>query len=602
MEAEILFKLRFLSDLTEGPGGHPLFVLTEIQEGTPPRYRSRLALWEGGVRFLTQEEARRPRYAEPYIYFLRSSAPGEPPQLFRLDQRGGEAERLTEFPGGVLDYALSSKGEVYLLAREDKTAKDQPQLYEAWPFKFDGRGRLSERPVGLFQLGEGEPLLRRYPPIKEMVFGKDGLYLVAAEDPGAQAAWRDTLYRLEGEGRLVPVWGGKGPIYGLDAGEEGLVFLAHAFEHGGGTEARLYFLPYGGSPRVLAEGSFQNSLNSDLRYGGYRQGPRIGPDGAVYAVRTERGEAPLYRFTPGKEERVAGGTVVAFAFGKGLFLLTEGFCRGVALEGPGVFFDPNEGLFPALPEPILTEWESPEGHRVPGYVLVPEGEGPHPLILYIHGGPHTAFGRAMMLELYLFLRAGYGVAFCNPRGSTGYGQAYALLKDWGEADERDLLGFLDHVLERFPFDPARVGVAGGSYGGYMVNWLTARHPERFKAAVTDRSISNWYSFFGSSDIGPRFTHLELFANPWERPEVLWDKSPLRLVHRVRTPTLVVHSEEDHRCPIDQGETWYTALWHLGVKTRFFRVPEEGHELSRSGRPDRRVARLQAYLDWWKTHL
>lgn len=172
----------------------------------------------------------------------------------------------------------------------------------------------------------------------------------------------------------------------------------------------------------------------------------------------------------------------------------------------------------------------------------------------------------------------------------------------GERDERDLMGFLDHVLAHFPLDPKRVGVAGGSYGGYMTNWLTARYPERFKAAVTDRSICNWLSFFGASDIGPRFTYLELKAKPWERSEVLWEKSPLRLVHRVRTPTLVVHSEEDHRCPIDQGETWYTALFHLGVKTAFFRVPEEGHELSRSGRPDRRLARLRAYLDWWRENL
>lgn len=602
MEAEVLFKLRFLSDLTEGPKGKPLFVLTEVKEESPPRYLPRLALWEEGVRFLTAEEARKPRYFAPYVYFLRADAPKEPAQLYRLDLRGGEAERLTDFTGGVLDYVLSPQGEVYLLARRERREKDQPRVYEAWPFKFDGRGRLSEEPVGLYRLGEKEPLLERYPPIKEMAFGKDGLYLVAAEDSRAQAAWRDTLYRLDG-GHLLTIWGGKGPIYGLDAGEAGLVFLAHAFEYGGGTEAQLHFLPYGESPRVLAEGSFQNSLNSDLRYGAYQQGPRFGPDGAVYAVRTERGEAPLYRFSlDGGEEKVASGTVLSFAFGEGLFLLTEDFRRGVALEGPGVFFDPNEGLFPDLPEPIQTEWESPEGHRVPGYVLLPEGQGPHPLILYVHGGPHTAFGRAMMLELNLFLRSGYGVAFCNPRGSTGYGQAYALLKDWGEADERDLLGFLDHVLSRFPFDPGRVGVAGGSYGGYMVNWLTARHPDRFRAAVTDRSICNWLSFFGASDIGPRFTHLELSAKPWERPEVLWEKSPLRLVHRVRTPTLVVHSEEDHRCPIDQGETWYTALWHLGVRTRFFRVPEEGHELSRSGRPDRRVARLRAYLDWWRENL
>jgi dipeptidyl aminopeptidase/acylaminoacyl peptidase len=136
----------------------------------------------------------------------------------------------------------------------------------------------------------------------------------------------------------------------------------------------------------------------------------------------------------------------------------------------------------------------------------------------------------------------------------------------------------------------------------MTNWLTARHPERFRAAVTDRSICNWTSFYGAADIGPRFTYLQLGARPWENPEVLWQKSPLSLAHRVQTPTLVVHSEQDHRCPIDQGETWYTVLLQRGVPTRFFRVPEEGHELSRSGRPDRRIARLEAYLEWFKKYL
>ncbi|APD09656.1 MULTISPECIES: S9 family peptidase [Thermus] len=601
MEPEALFKLRFLTGLTEGPEGLPLFVLTDILEGDPPRYRSRLALFDGALRLLTQEEAKRPRYADPYVYFLRRVGEGD--ELFRLDLRGGEAERLTETPG-VLDYAVGPSGEVAFLALKEAPRPGSPRRFEGWPFKFDGRGLLPEGNVALYLLKDGEKrlLLDRYPPPKEMAFAPEGLYLVMPEDAKAQAAWRDTLFLL-GEGDLKRVYGGHGPIFGLEWSPEGLFFLGHAFERGGGTEARLYHLK-GGEARVLFTGSLQNSINSDLRFGAHFQGPRWGGDG-VYVVRTEEGVARLYRVgLDGEAEALpASGSVLSFArTSRGLFLLTEGFTHPARLEGPLGTYDPNAGVL-SLAEPVPTAWESPEGHRVPGWVLLPEGEGPHPVILYIHGGPHTAFGAAPMLELQLFRAHGYAVAFCNPRGSTGYGQEYALLEGaWGERDERDLLGFLDHVLARFPLDPGRVGVAGGSYGGYMVNWLTARHPERFKAAVTDRSICNWLSFFGSSDIGPRFTYLELFAKPWERPEVLWEKSPLRLVHRVKTPTLVVHSEADHRCPIDQGETWYTALFHLEVKARFFRVPEEGHELSRSGRPDRRLARLRAYLDWWRENL
>jgi len=570
-------------------------------EGDPPRYRSRLALFDGTLRFLTQEEAKKPRYQAPYVYFLRKV--GEKQELFRLDLRGGEAERLTE-TAGVLDYALGPRGEVAFLALKEASKPGSPRIFEGWPFKFDGKGLLPEGQVALYLLKDGEKrlLLSRYPAPKEMVFAPEGLYLVMPEDMRAQAEVRDSLFLLRDEG-LEKVYGGEGPIFALEWSPEGLFFLGHAFERGGGTEARLYHLQEG-KARVLFEGSLQNSLNSDLCFGAHTQGPKWGGDG-VYLVRTEEGVARLYRVgLEGEAEALpAGGSVLAFAKGeKGLFLLTEDFTRPARLEGPLGVLDPNEALLP-LAEPLYTEWTSPEGHKVPGWVLLPEGEGPHPVILYIHGGPHTAFGRAPMLEFAFFQKGGYAVAYSNPRGSTGYGQDYALLEGaWGERDEEDLLGFLDHVLARFPLDPERVGVAGGSYGGYMTNWLTARHPQRFRAAVTDRSICNWFSFFGASDIGPRFTFLELFAKPWEAPEVLWEKSPLRLVHRVRTPTLVVHSEQDHRCPIDQGETWYTALLHLGVKTRFFRVPEEGHELSRSGRPDRRVARLRAYLDWWRENL
>ncbi|TBH17472.1 S9 family peptidase [Thermus thermamylovorans] len=602
MGPEVLLRLRFLSDLTPGPEGFPLLLLTDIVEGEPPRYRSRLALFDGTLRLLTREEAKKPRYAHPYAYFLRKV--GEAQELFRLDLRGGEAERLTETPG-VLDYALGPGGEVAFLALKEAPKPGSPRVYEGWPFKFDGRGLLPEGNVALYLWKDGEKrlLLDRYPAPKEMAFAPEGLYLVMAEDVPAQAEGRDTLYLLQ-DGALQKVYGGVGPIFALEWSPEGLFFLGHAFERAGGTEARLYHLR-DGEARVLLEGSLLNSVNSDLRYGAYPQGPRWGGDG-VYLVRTEAGLARLYRVDlSGRAEALsAGGSVLAFTpTERGLFLLTEDFTRPARLEGPLGPFDPNEGVALPLAEPLYTEWESPEGHRVPGWVLLPEGPGPHPVILYIHGGPHTAFGRAPMLEFQLFRQAGYAVAFANPRGSTGYGQDFALLEGaWGERDEGDLLGFLDHVLVHFPLDPARVGVAGGSYGGYMVNWLTARHPGRFRAAVTDRSICNWLSFFGASDIGPRFTFLELLAKPWERPEILWEKSPLRLVHRVRTPTLVVHAEGDHRCPIDQGETWYTALLHLGVKTRFFRVPEEGHELSRSGRPDRRIARLKAYLDWWRENL
>ncbi|MDW8424786.1 MAG: S9 family peptidase [Meiothermus sp.] len=616
MTTELLYQLRFLSELTEGPEGKPLFVYTDIErpEKEPPRYRSRLALWDGQLRWLTQGEAKAPVWRGSHIYFTRKV--DKVPQLFRLPLTGGEPEQITQLKAGVEGYKVSPDGSrIALLTRGDyePPKPDEPRIYETWPVKFDARGLLPGQPreLWLWEDGATRPLVKLAQDVEEAVWnaGGTGLYFTASGAPQERWAWVQRAYQVGLNGQMEELFGGVGPISGLEPTPEGgLVYLAHAWERGGGTESRLYYRGPDGNTRQLAEGSFLNSVNSDMRMGAGVQTPRVGPDGRVYVVVTHQGSARLLAVTLGGEARFctpAEHNILGFAFcGNDLYTLSENFNHGACLaREEEILFDPNAGVLPPLPTPQEVRYEALEGHTVQGWVLLPEGEGPHPVILYIHGGPHTAFGNAPMLQLQFFRAAGYAVAFCNPRGSTGYGQDYAELgKRWGDIDENDLLGFLDYVLARFPLDARRVAVAGGSYGGFMTNWLTARHPERFKAAVTDRSICNWTSFYGASDIGPRFTYLQLGARPWENPEVLWQKSPLSLAHQVQTPTLVVHSEQDHRCPVDQGETWYTVLLQRGVPTRFLRVPEEGHELSRSGRPDRRVARLNAYLEWFRAYL
>jgi len=600
MDPELLYRFRFLSGLTEGPSG-PLFLVTAIEGKDPPRYKTRLAAFERGrVRYLTRGEAKSPVWKGDFIYFLRKE--GEVPQVFRLPLRGGEAEPVTEAKNGVLGFAVSERGEVLYWTPKERPKPGLPRVFEAWPFKFDGRGLLNESPVEVY-LGK-KKLFSRFPPVEEAAFGEDGaLYFLAAKDARARANWQGTLWKYEA-GELKEVYTPGGMLHSLAAGPGGLALIRFPVEEGG-LFAEVVYLPYGGTPRVVFSGHLGNSVNSDMRYGAHRQGPAFDDSGALFFIVTEEGRGVLYRAEEGKkpEPIETQKSVVAFAHG-GEALFVEDFDHGPRLVWKGrEVFDPNKRLKVRFKRPESLAYRAPEGHEVPGWLLLPKGEGPHPVILYIHGGPHTAFGEAPMFELQLFAASGYAVLFGNPRGSTGYGEDFARLKGrWGEVDEADLLGLLDEALKRFPLDTSRVGVAGGSYGGYMTNWLTGRHPERFKAAVTDRSIANWFSFFGASDIGPPFARMQLFADPWKNPEVLWEKSPLKYAHRVQAPTLVVHAEEDHRCPIDQGETWYTALFDRGVKTRFFRVPEEGHELSRSGRPDRRVARLRAYLDWWRETL
>jgi dipeptidyl aminopeptidase/acylaminoacyl peptidase len=613
MDTTLLYQLKFLSDLIEGPKGKPLFIYTDVEKkpDQPPRYRSRLAKWDGELQLLTQGEAKQPYWHNDSIYFTRKVDKAN--QLFRLPVDAGEAQQLTFFKAGISSYKVSPQGSgIALLSQGDYENKaDEAKIFETWPVKYDQKGLLGPNSgIWLWQDGNSKFLYQPPQDITEMVWDLEsrGLYLVMPGSAQERWNWQQRVYYLNINGNLTELFSGVGPISGLHPTPDGgLVYLAHEWEHGAGTEAKLYYRNLEGTVRLLAEGSFLNSVNSDMRIGNGVQTPKLGAEGAVYVVVTSEGSARVMRVNLKSEQHFvtpANESVLGYAFcGGELFTLSETSTQGAVLKKSNeALFNPNAEILTSLasPKPIIHQTKT---HHVPGWILLPDGDGPHPVILYIHGGPHTAFGHALMLQLQFFRANGYAVTFCNPRGSTGYGQDYVELgKRWGDIDETDLIGFLDTVLAQFPLDKKRVAVAGGSYGGYMTNWLTARHPERFKAAVTDRSICNWTSFFGASDIGPRFTRLQLGTSPWENPDILWEKSPMRLAHQVKTPTLVVHSEQDHRCPIDQGESWYTMLLQRGVPTRFFRCPEEGHELSRSGRPDRRIARLEAYLDWFKTYL
>ncbi|WP_091272828.1 S9 family peptidase [Alteribacillus persepolensis] len=259
----------------------------------------------------------------------------------------------------------------------------------------------------------------------------------------------------------------------------------------------------------------------------------------------------------------------------------------------------------SIPEPITAKAE--DGWEINGWIMRPanfeEGQQ-YPMVLEIHGGPHVMYGNTFFHELQLLAASGYVVLYTNPRGSHGYGQTYAdaCRYDYGGKDYLDLMTAVDYVTDQFDFiDDTRLGVTGGSYGGFMTNWILG-HTNRFKAAVTDRSISNWTSFYGVSDIGHYFTDWELGTNIVEDPEKLWQHSPIRYAKNINTPLLIMHGENDMRCPIEQGEQLYTTLKHLQKPVAFLRFPETSHELSRSGPPSMRIARLDHMLKWFHTHL
>jgi dipeptidyl aminopeptidase/acylaminoacyl peptidase len=268
----------------------------------------------------------------------------------------------------------------------------------------------------------------------------------------------------------------------------------------------------------------------------------------------------------------------------------------------------NEGLLDEIDLGSMEEvwFEGAAGNDLQGWNFKPpdfDASRQYPAIVEIHGGPRVQYGHLFMHEFFLLAAHGYVVAFCNPRGGRGYGEehAQAIWNSWGSADYDDLMGWTDQVQKMPYVDPHRMGVTGGSYGGYMTNWIIG-HTDRFRAAVTQRSVSNLISLYGSSDFNWAFQQEFGHQPPWEAFESYWEQSPISHIGSATTPTLVIHSEDDLRCPIEQGEQVFVALKKLGVSTEMIRFPDEPHGLSRGGRTDRRIDRLEHILRWFDRYV
>lgn len=247
-------------------------------------------------------------------------------------------------------------------------------------------------------------------------------------------------------------------------------------------------------------------------------------------------------------------------------------------------------------------YKSVGSREIEGWLMKPFGYQPerkYPLVLYIHGGPHSQYNEGWFDEFQSLAGAGFMVLYTNPRGSSGYGAdfTYAIRGRWGDEDYLDLMKAIDLMVARPDVDSTRMGVTGGSYGGFMTGWITTKN-RRFAAAQVDRADMNWRSWYGGSDAAQGLTETELYGKPWEKGNIYDAVSPIYFVQNVRTPTLIVHSEEDTRVTIGQGDEWFTALKKQGVPVEYVRYPRSTHELSRSGEPWLLVDRLGRIRDWF----
>lgn len=249
-------------------------------------------------------------------------------------------------------------------------------------------------------------------------------------------------------------------------------------------------------------------------------------------------------------------------------------------------------------------FENRMGLSLDGWIMIPKSDKKKlPTILNIHGGPKTAYGSTLYHEMQYFASQGYVVIYCNPRGSDGRSNDFADIRGkYGTIDYEDIMDFVDATILKYDIiDSEKLGVTGGSYGGFMTNWIIG-NTNRFKAAATQRSIANWFTFFGTSDIGYFFGPDQVQSTPWDKPELMWQQSPLKYADKIETPTLIIHSHEDYRCCTPDAYQMFTALKYHNVPSRMVMFKGENHELSRSGKPKHRIKRLNEIINWMDKYL
>lgn len=353
--------------------------------------------------------------------------------------------------------------------------------------------------------------------------------------------------------------------------------------------------------------SLYPSVGSDCRYGSSKN--YFNREGIPYFITTVKGNTHLIRICNGQIEKIIEkkGSLDDVCFLGG-----EPLCIALYQMKLQELYQFNAGRYEVVStfnDLIRQEYfiSCPIKHNVEnddvdieGWVLLPYGydaSKTYPSILDIHGGPKTAYGAVFYHEMQYWASVGYIVYFLNPRGSDGKGNAFAdLRRNMGKIDYQDIMKFTDSVQKTYPLDPTRMAVTGGSYGGYMTNWIIG-HTDRFACAASQRSISNWISMVLASDYGIDFPIEQEFDDLHHCHDELWEASPLKYADNINTPTLFIHSYEDYRCPIQEALQLYTAMITRGVSARICAFKHENHELSRSGKPSHRSRRLKEITEW-----
>ncbi|MBI4634875.1 MAG: S9 family peptidase [Candidatus Rokubacteria bacterium] len=645
MRPDDLTRIRFVTDAQISPDGRRVAWVVTLLAEDQDEYLSNVWVADvagGAPRRFTTGPLRdtAPRWSPDgtQLAFVAEREPRKKAQLYVMPGDGGEPRRLTDLPNGVTNPTWSPDGQSLAFVsrvggwqeperEEEKRKSRPPRVITTVKYRLNAEGFIHDRRphVWVVSLDGGEPreLTDGDFVDADPVWSPDGRLIAfsSARHPGRDDDDATDLWVVPPEGgeprRVTDTAGPAGfPSFSPDGNR--LAYVGRRNLNAYSRNVRVFTVPVGGgAPTCLTEDLDRSCAPLGVP-------PLWSADGEWITFAAEdRGDLGLYRVRArglAKPERIVAGerlvTSVSASLGG-----TLAFTATDPVSPAEVFVANADGADERPLTDLNREWKAdvarsrPErfryeraGFPVDGWVMRPFGfepGGTYPALLLIHGGPHTQYGHGFFDEFQVCAGAGYAVVYTNPRGSQGYGEAFtrAVVGDWGGGDFADVMAGLDEALRRYPFiEPERLGVMGGSYGGFLTSWIVG-HTRRFRAACSERAVNNHHTMFGTSDIGHTFNVVELGgALPWEDMQAYVERSPLTYAKDIVTPLLILHSEDDLRCPIEQAEQLFVALKKQGKEVVFIRFPDENHELSRSGRPRHRLERFRVILQWFEERL